>query len=228
MTTSLPHQTAPSYCNDEDILVRAGGDFATLVPPWQLMAAGADGVFAAGSRWVLTSASVNFQNNAVSPNQVVQLTHPKSQYQGGGQFLAIDSVQDNTITLRRPYKANGVGQPPAPAVGLTGVSFTIATLDPQIAEASFDLKQRFGIDELVAPRTSTWIYDLQVLRKAAAFTVLYDRYVSENRSATGDFQWKLGHIRNQREEAIAQLQVRWGPFGNSSEPATIFGCKLTR
>ena len=34
--------------------------------------------------------------------------------------------------------------PPAPAGGLTGVTFTINTLDPQSAEASYDLKQRFA------------------------------------------------------------------------------------
>ena len=90
--SNLPSQTTPVYCSDEDILVHAGGDFATLCPPWQQMAQGTDGAFAPGSPWVLTSASVNFAANGVSPNQVVWLTAPRSQYPGGGHFLAIDSV----------------------------------------------------------------------------------------------------------------------------------------
>ena len=57
---------------------------------------------------------------AIQPNQVVCLSAPKSQYPGGGDLLAIDSVStDGTnLTLRRPYKDLGVGMPPGPAAGL--------------------------------------------------------------------------------------------------------------
>src|SRR5437879_2578332 len=129
-STTLPSQTSPVFCTDEDILVRAGGDWATLCPPWQSMAAGTDGAFANNAPWVLTSASVNFQTHGVAPNQVVWLTAPKANYPGGGQFLAIDSVLAGAITLRRPHKDLNVGQPPSPTAGLTGVAFAISTLDP--------------------------------------------------------------------------------------------------
>ena len=74
--SNLPEQTTPVYATDEDIAVRAGGDFVMLCPPWQQMASGVDGVFGADAPWVLDSASVNFQSNGVTPNQVVQLTTP--------------------------------------------------------------------------------------------------------------------------------------------------------
>ena len=226
--SNLPTQTTPVYCTDEDILVRAGGDFALLCPSWQQMAAGADGVFAGGSPWVLTSASVNFQANGVSPNQVVQLTAPRANFPGGGAFLAIDSVSGNAITLRRPHKDLNVGQPPAPAAGLTGVVFSILTYDPQIEEATFDIKRRFGIDENIPFRTSSWVYDLRDLRMLTVLTVIYDRYTAELRSDRGDWQRKMGHIRNLRDEVLARVQVRWGPYGNSAEPATIFNQRLSR
>lgn len=228
LSASLPEQTIPVYCTDEDILVRAGGDFIMLCPPWQQMAAGTDGVFAPGNPWVLNSASVNFAANGVSANQVAWLTAPKSQFPGGGQLLAIDSVSGNSITLRRPHKDLSVGQPPAPTSGLTGVAFTINTLDPQSEEASFDIKRRFGIDENITDRTSTWIYALRDLRMATVLTVLYDRYVQENRAEQGDFQNKIRRIRQQLDDVLARVQVRWGPFGNSAEPSTLFGCKLSR
>src|SRR5271165_1749378 len=169
--SNLPETTTPVYATDEDILVRASGDFVTLAPAWQRMAAGTDGYFNSGQPWVLNSTSVNFATNGVSPNQVVLLSGPKSQYPGGGDLLAIDSVSGNAITLRRPHKDLNVGMPPGPAAGLTGVTFSITTFDPQTEEASFDLKRRFGIDENITFRDSTWIYDLRDLRIATVLTV---------------------------------------------------------
>jgi hypothetical protein len=226
--SNLPAQTSPVYATDEDILVKASGDFVTLAPAWQSMAKGADGVFANGSPWVLSSASINFASNGVKPNQVVSLTAPKQQYPGGGDLLAIDSVSGSTITLRRPHKDLNVGMPPAPAAGLTNVAFSIVTFDPQIEEASFDIKRRFGIDENITFRDSSWIYDLRDLRMLTVLTVLYDRYTAELRSDRGDWVRKMGHIRTLRDEIAGRVQVRWGPFGNSAEPATIFSCKVSR
>ncbi len=226
--SNLPAQSLPVYATDEDILVKASGDFMTLAPSWQCMAKGTDGVFAPSVPWVLTSSSINFATNGVNPNQVVALTAPKSQYPGGGDLLAIDSVSGNSITLRRPHKDLNVGMPPAPAAGLTNVTFTITTFDPQIEEASFDIKRRFGIDENITFRDSTWIYDLRDLRMLTVLNVLYDRYTAELRSDRGDWQRKMGHIRNMRDEILDRVQVRWGPYGNSAEPSTVFSCKISR
>jgi hypothetical protein len=226
--SNLPAQTSPVYATDEDILVKASGDFVTLAPPWQTMAKGTDGAFANGIPWVLSSASVNFGTNGVKPNQVIQLTAPKSQYPGGGDLLAIDSVSGSSITLRRPHKDLNVGMPPAPSAGLTSVAFSIVTFDPQIEEASFDIKRRFGIDENITFRDSTWIYDQRDLRMLTVLTVLYDRYTAELRSDRGDWVRKMGHIRNLRDEITDRVQVRWGPFGNSAEPSTVFSCKISR
>jgi hypothetical protein len=231
LSASLPEQTTPVYCTDEDILVHAGGDFAILCPPWQQMAVGTDGTFAPGSPWVLSSATVDFAANGVSPNQVVWLTAPKAQFPGGGQFLAIDSVTGNSITLRRPHKDLFVGQPPAPIAGLTTVTFTISTLDPQSEDASFDLKRRFAIDDTVGgdlSRSSSWVYDLRDLRMATVLSVLHDRYTMETRTDKGDFAIKIKRIRQQLDDVLGRVQIRWGPFGNSAEPSTLFSCKLSR
>lgn len=227
-STTLPSQSIPMLATDEDILVRAGGDFAVLTPPWQIMAAGTDGVFANGAPWVLSSASANFAAYGVKPNQVVWLQAPKASYPGGGQLLAIDSVSGGSITLRRPHKDLAVGQPPAPAAGLTGVAFTINTLDPQIEEASFDIKRRFSIDETIVSRSSGWVFDLRDLRMAVVLSVLLDRYTQETRTERGDFPLKIGRVRQQLDDVLGRVQVRWGPTGTSAEPSTIFGCRLSR
>ncbi len=226
--SSLPEQTSPVYATDEDVAVRAGGDFVVLCPPWQQSAQGTDGVFAAGSPWILTSASVNFQANGVQPNQVAWLTQPKSQYPGTGMLLAIDSVSGNSVVLRRLHQGLNVGQPPAPAAGLAGVAFTVNTLYPQLEEASFDLKRRFGIDENIFDRSSQWLYDLRDLRSATVLQVLVDRYTAETRTDQGDFALKLERLRSQLTDVISRVQIRWGPLGNSASPSTVFDCRVTR
>jgi hypothetical protein len=228
--SNLPSTTSPTYCTDEDIAVRAGGDMITLCPPWQQMAAGTDGAFLTGFPWVLTSTSTNFATNGVQPNHVVQLSTPKVNFPGGGALLAVDSVATGgaSITLRRLHKDLGIGNPPAPSAGLTGVSFVVNTLDPQIEEASFDLKRRFGIDETIVARTSSWIFDLRDLRMATVLSVLLARYTQEARGDKGDFPRKINQLKVELAQVLDRVQVRWGPFGNSEEPATIFSCKISR
>ena len=35
-------------------------------------------------------------------------------------------------------------------------------------------------------------------------------------------------FRQKLDDALARVQIRWGPFGNSAEPSTLFSCKLSR
>jgi hypothetical protein len=226
--SNLPEQTTPVFATDEDIAVRAGGDFFTLCPAWQQMAYGLDGAFAPGAPWVLTSTATNFAANNVQPNQVVWLSAPKTQYPGGGVLLAIDSVSGSSLTLRRLHKDLNVGNPPAPSAGLTGVTFTINTLDPQTEEASFDIKRRFGIDETIVDRASSWIFDLRDLRLATVLSVLLARYTQEARSDKGDWARKTTLIEAELDQVLERVQVRWGPYGNSAEPSTLFSCKISR
>jgi hypothetical protein len=226
--SNLPETTSPVYCTDEDIAVRAGGDFITLCPGWQQMAYGTDGYFSSGSPWVLNSTLTNFAANSVAPNQVVWLSAPKNQYPGGGVLMAIDSVSGSSLTLRRLHKDLNVGQPPAPNAGITNVTFTINTLDPQSEEASFDIKRQFGVDENIVDRASNWIYDLRDLRMATVLTVLLARYIQEARTDKGDFRRKIDLIKGDLRAVLDRVQIRWGPQGNSAEPSTLFSCKLSR
>ena len=111
---------------------------------------------------------------------------------------------------------------------MTPVTFTINTLDPQTEEASFDIKRRFGIDETIVDRASAWIFDLRDLRMATVLTVLLARYTQEARSDRGDFPRKINQIKSELQTVLDRVQVRFGPFGNSEEPTTLFSCKLSR
>lgn len=226
--SSLPAQTTPVYATDEDVAVRAGTDYIVLAPTSQVMASGSDGVFEEDAPWVLTSPSISFEDQGVLPNHVVHFTEPRTVFRGGGNLLAVESVSGNEIVLRRLHKGLHVGQPPAPNIGVTGVHFTINTLDPQIEEATFDIKRRFGIDEAIALRGSSSIYDLRDLRMATVLQVMLNRYTQESRTEHGDFDMKVDRIRAELENVEGRMSVRWGKFGNDSAPSSVFGTKLLR
>jgi hypothetical protein len=111
---------------------------------------------------------------------------------------------------------------------LTGVTFTINTLDPQTEEASFDIKRRFGIDETIVDRASSWVFDVRDLRLATVLSVLLARYTQEARSDKGDWARKTTLIEAELDQVLERVQVRWGPYGNSAEPSTLFSCKISR
>jgi hypothetical protein len=216
------------YATDENLAVRAGGDFAMLCPDWQKLAAGTDGLFASGSPWSLSCAGVNFNAAGVVAGHVVSLRKPTTVFKGSGELLAVDAVAGNNVTLRRLGCNPGLGQPPAPVAGLTAVEFQIATLDPQIDEASFELNRRFSIDPKVPGRTPADVYDLRDLRQACVLTVLAQRYAAETRSTQGDFALKLTQVRQDLAEVLARLQLRWGCGGGDSHSTNWFSTRLVR
>lgn len=232
-TGNGPIQTSPLYCSDEMIAIRATGDYITLAPTWQTLAWGVDGVFQSGAQWVLNSESNAFALQGVTAQNVVEITGPGPYYKGGGQLFAVDSALGNSITLRRIGGTLNTGWPPGPPNGATGVSFKIMTYTPQIEEATFVLKDRFMIDEAIAFRASYWIYQgvedpFRVVRRAIVLQVLVDRYGSEARSDRGDFAMKLEKCQEELRSVLMKIQIKFGTFGNSSEPAHLMGCKLSR
>jgi hypothetical protein len=225
---AAPDVLTTVYATDENIAIRAGGDFSSLCPAWQKLAGGADGVFAAGFPWVLSSPSVNFEAAGVRAQHVVLLRKPATAFRGSGELLAVDGAAGNAITLRRLGTPLNSGQPPAPAAGLEGVDFLIATFDPQIEEASFDLNRRLAIAPEIAGRTPADLHDLRDLRQACVLAVLGQRYAAENRGQQGDFALKLAETKRELAEVLARLQVRWGTGGADSRSTTWLSTRITR
>jgi hypothetical protein len=225
---AAPDRLSTVYATDENLALRASGDFAVLCPDWQKLAYGTDGTFAAGSPWVLTSPSVNFVSASVTAQHVVLLTKPSTSFKGSGELLAVDSASPAGLTLRRLGTGLNLGQPPAPTAGLTNVEFTIATLDPQIEEASFDLNRRFGIDPNIGGRSPGDVYDLRDLRQACVLTVLAQRYTAETRGDQGDFALKLTQIKRELAEVLARLTLRWGSGGTDRQSTNWFSTRLAR
>src|SRR5436853_403814 len=106
---TAPARLATIYCDDEEILIRAGGDFDILAPDTQMLAKGVDGSFGPDP-WTFTSAGVDFQSAGVGSGHVAKLTGPDIAKLGPDQ-LAVDSASGHSLVLRRPGMGLGVGQP---------------------------------------------------------------------------------------------------------------------
>jgi hypothetical protein len=234
MNGNGPENTFPLYASDEKVFIRSRGDFANLTNASEQLAAGNDGIIAPGAFWTLTSASIDFQGQGVKPQNVIQLTAPKTAFPGGtGRFFAIDTVGPNQVGLRVIGKPLNIGQPPAPAAGLTAITFVINTLTSLIEDASFDLKSMFGVDEAIPFQASFWLYkgreDLfRDLRAACVLQVIVKAMGAENRVRDGDWALKLANYTKEYRDVIDRVQLRKGPFGNSAPPSTKFDCSLSR
>jgi hypothetical protein len=222
------------YATDEDIAIRASADFTILCPKDQRLAWGNDGQFSTNTPWVLTSAAVDFQAYGVAPGHVVLLTQPTPSFKPPGELFAVVAVAPNAVTLRRRGQPAGIGLPPGPAAGLSQVEFSVTTLGPQVALASYDLNRRFGIDDLIAGRRPCDLFDPNEVREAAVLTVLYRQYTDMGRGAGGDvdaFTAKARLYRQELDDLLARTVVHWlpAPGDTASNPSSgRFSTRLSR
>jgi hypothetical protein len=225
------------YATDEDIALRASSDFLALCPRDQLLASGADGVFAPTGLWMLTSTSVDFAAYGLMPGQVVRLTKPASAFGSNGELFAIQAVATGAITLRRKGELPGIGQPPSPATGLSHVEFAVRSLGPQIQLASYDIDRRFGIDDAIAGRRSLDLYDPYQLREAVVLTVLYKQYLDQGRQFAGSspapddvYSAKSRIAKADLDEVLDRLALRWNEadVAARSMVTTRFSTRISR
>jgi hypothetical protein len=235
-TGSLPAPVI-AFCSDEDIARRAVADFAQLAGESQVLARGSDGGMGADA-WTLTSASVDLASQGVQDGDVLQLdlgrrTGASTSYAGPKQLLAIDAVSGHSATLRRLGLATGMGDPPMPAGGYPNpVEFKVPTLYPQILDASRDLRQIYGLDELILGRRTSDLYDLTQFVEACAFKVLAHRYLEMSRSAgkenADDYRAKSAMYKDELQSTLDRLAIHFKPSPLPQAEVTRFGCRLVR
>lgn len=232
MTTD---RLATVYATDEQIAIRAAGDYSLLAPEDQAIAAGTDGVISSGDLWTLSSTAVNFETQGLAVGNVVTLKHNtnRTAYGPSGDRFAVDSVSGSTVTLKRLGQASGVGQPAAPTAGLTSIIFNAVTFYPQTEDASWQINRRYGIDEnSLIGKTPADLADQRDLRTLCVLTVLHGLYVAKARggNAQGAEWWqKAKAIKDDMDRVEARISIRWGaqdaPTRSSS---TMFSGRIGR
>lgn len=215
------------YCDDEDIAIKAGGDFMLLAPRWQRLAYGIDGAFAAQS-FAMTSQTATFTDDVADGN-VIWLTKPADYYRGG-EIFAISSVDDdNTITLRRLGTPDGVGLPPGGLAARAGVEFSVPTMMPQIIEATLELSRRLGIDANTIGRTPQDVRDLHDLQLATVLMVLVAQTaVMFQSDSKGGWSLKNQNHSAELESVLSRLRVRWGPSGSDDAETSAVTMRIGR
>lgn len=215
------------YATDEDIYNVGPGDFGVIVPRSNKVARGTDGVFASNDLWTLTSASSSFVSQGVVAGMIFRLYAPTSAY-NPPEWMAVETVSAHGVTLRRPGLATGIGLPPGPTGGLTGISFDCLTLKPQIENTAFRLNEQYSVDPSLINRKPSDIYDQRIFRELTALRVLYFQYMTLNRNKLGDFADKQKHYSDEYDVALASATLRWGATGTSQPPTGRFSTRLVR
>jgi hypothetical protein len=195
---------------DEAVLIECAGDYPTLVPSHQRIAAGADGAITAGA-FVLTSASVDFAARGVSAGSVVVIRPGDPKHQDIG---IVESVAAGSVTLRRVGLAAGEGQPFA-STNATALAFMSPTCHPQLRAATRRLQARYPTLAITSAGFA----------EAAVLMVLIDLYGALFRSGSspfgggGDkdnFAAKYRQYREELTELFARMDATNGGTGTGS------------
>ncbi|MFO0955843.1 MAG: hypothetical protein U0800_00055 [Isosphaeraceae bacterium] len=214
----------PVFATDEDILLRAPGDYHLLCPRDQVLARGTDGTLV--GPWGLQSASVDFQARGVRPGHVAQLIAPGSGGMNPARLYVVDSASPASASLRVPGQAAGQGEPPSPPNSAIRTEFLIATLGPQIADVTTALDARFRLARDLPA-------DAQVeIRAVIVLTVLERRYQEVSRchgEHNDSFVAKARALANERDERLARLAIRLDSSSNPAAPHPApWGTRLSR
>jgi hypothetical protein len=215
------------FSTDEDLLIRAFGDWETVVPVHQALARAADGVV---DGWQLTSGSIDFGAAGVAPGHVVSLYRNAGATERVVDRLVVEAAEGMTLTLRRAGQAAGTGQPPTPTT-TDSRTFAVLTLGPQARRAAYDLCQRFSIDPATPLRSPSSLADARQLRDAGTAITLHWAYAGAARQAgdSGDSLWATAKMyAAEREEFLERLQLRWARADALQPSSTKFSMRLSR
>lgn len=162
---------ALTVATDEDLALKASGDWPLIAPPYQRMAEGGDGVFGV-DRWTLSSATNDFEAQGLTTGYLLILPKEIDEVDRTSDILGIVSATGQDLVLRRIGMAAGLGRPAGPVGGGDNVPFVCLTAAPQIARKTYEIQRQFNI------QTSEDLSDSEDIRRAVVLMVLIELYES--------------------------------------------------
>lgn len=203
------------YCSDEDVAVKAQGDYATLMTRSMRMAYGSDGAFSSGDRWLLTSSSNDFGTQGIPEGAVCMVA--KDGKPDNAALYTVASASSGGLALRGLGLPVGVGLPPGPLSGASGVTFDVKTCLPSIAEQTRILSQLYRVPALNQLQLSS------DFKRACVLLVLIDLFGTQTRSGEkGDDNWgrKMKSAADELAALYAILDRTYGLPAQARRPST--------
>jgi hypothetical protein len=219
------------YAADEDLSNQVGGDWLAGAPKLVDIVSGTDGFFAGSDRWTLNSPSEDFAGHGLETGHVVKIWRPKSgslteippKLFGVVEDSATAGSPNNTVTLRRLGKPEGVGQPPGVSgTPTTGVYFAVYTAEAALRKHSNYIRQLYGLEgrDLEADGTSEAVKIVVLdLCEIEIFFHKEREYVAGT-GRGGDFGEKSKDLRKQVKDLMDWLAVQY-PAGSEPDGFTV-------
>jgi hypothetical protein len=193
---------------DEDVAIKAAGDFATLIPAHQRAAYGTDGTL---SNWTLSTAA---NLTGLGAGHVVHVGRSGNAWH---DLLAYQSKSGGDLTLRRVGMDSGYGPPPSPPAGTVLVTFWAPTALPQIKAVTASILRRFGFADYAAIGSALdGAGDPEHFRPLATISVLIDLLGTQHRAGSSEenFHTKYKDLLAERETLAADLIDDYGRNAN--------------
>jgi len=192
-----------NFSNDVDILKYEPVLFGELHLPWQVLAAGTNGML---SGTTFTVSSADFVSAQVSAGQVIYLQSADGALDGAYEIVSVDSATQLTISVVR---ADSDDDTVAPAAA-TGISYRISTFGPQASEVGYQLTEYFGIGpgNPASDYDAEDVLDANVLKRASVFAVIASVYVMLASKAKDENFWKKSlHYQKLFEKARERCRL---------------------
>lgn len=203
------------FCTDEDVAVRAAGDFGQMVPKFTVVARGADGTIDAADAWLLVSACP-FQQTGIGPGHVLVWRYGPNQVNAvASQIYGVVAAEPGGLRLRQLGSDDVVpGMPPDPA---TGVPFAAPTVRPQIQRATRDLMFMFQVASL------DQLESLDDFRSACELLVYLRLLVTMAQGASNRDAWleKYRLMKLDWDRTLEALGSIYGPATLGQDPAVV-------
>ncbi len=174
----------------------------------------ASGTGAALTGTTLTASGANFEAADISVGGVVYLESADGSLGGAYEIVSVDSPTQLTVSVVRSDSADAPISPPA----ADGITYRIATFNPQAEDAAFQLTEYFGIQpgDPASAITVDDIMDTEVLRRASAFLVISNVYTLWSNGTECEALWRKSQLYKQFFESARQrcrLSVDLGSDG---------------
>jgi hypothetical protein len=199
------------FSNDVDVLKYEPVLFGELHLSSQVQASGT-GATVSGA--TLTAAEADFLATGIAAGGVVYLRSSDGSLDGAYEIVSVDSATQLTVSVLR---ADGSQSPIAPPAG-TDVSYRISTLNPQAADAAFQLTEYFGIQpgNPASSISVDHLMDTEGLRRTSVLLVIANVYATWASRPEGECHLRKSRLYRQLFEKARQrchLSVDLGSDG---------------